>query len=122
MGVERVLAQFRRIPKMEQSKKMEKQESSIRQRIMEANEQLKKQQKDNREKEMTELMYRGLAGAGLENLEMADLHDLGRFIDQKLKQIDKQIKSMETQTPSGVSLAPGTSKSTNKKKQDQSQI
>ncbi|KAL7235517.1 hypothetical protein ACSBR1_018919 [Camellia fascicularis] len=89
---------------------------------MEANEQLKKQQKDNWEKEMTELMYRGLAGAGLENLEMVDLHDLGRLIDQKLKQIDKQIKSMETQTPSGVSLAPGTSKSTYKKNQDQSQI
>ncbi|KAI8026294.1 Agamous-like MADS-box protein AGL80 [Camellia lanceoleosa] len=110
------------MPKMEQSKKMEKQESSIRQRIMEANEQLKKQQKDNREKEMTELMYRGLAGAGLENLEMADLHDLGRLIDQKLKQIDKQIKSMETQTSFGISLASGTSKSTDMKKQDQSPI
>ncbi|KAI8026289.1 Agamous-like MADS-box protein AGL80 [Camellia lanceoleosa] len=107
---------------MEQSKKMEKQESSIRQRIVEANEQLKKQQKDNREKELTEVMYRGLTGAGLENLEMANLHDLGRLIDQKLKQIDKQIESMETQTPFGVSLAPGTSKSTDEKRQDQSQI
>ncbi|KAI8026291.1 Agamous-like MADS-box protein AGL80 [Camellia lanceoleosa] len=107
---------------MEQSKKMEKQESSIRQRIVEANKELKKQQKDNREKEMTEVMYRGLAGARLENLEMADLHDLERLIDQKLKQIDKQIESMETQTPSGVSLALGTSKSIDEKRQDQSQI
>ncbi|KAL7235510.1 hypothetical protein ACSBR1_018912 [Camellia fascicularis] len=101
---------------------MEKQESSIKQRIVEANEQLKKQQMDNRKKELTEVMYRGLAGAGLVNLEMADLHDLGRLIDQKLKQIDKQIESMETQTLFGVSLAPRTSKSTDEKRQDQSQI
>lgn len=92
LGVQRVLAQFKRMPEMEQSKKMVNQESFIRQRIAKANEQLKKQHKDNREKEMTEVMYQCLTGKiGLQNLMIPDLNDLGWLIDQKLKEIYKRI-------------------------------
>ncbi|XP_074364122.1 agamous-like MADS-box protein AGL80 [Apium graveolens] len=92
VGVQRVLAQFKRMPEMEQSKKMVNQESFIRQRIAKANEQLKKQHKDNREKEMIEVMYQCLTGKiGLQNLMIPDLNDLGWLIDQKLKEIYKRI-------------------------------
>ncbi|XP_074364253.1 agamous-like MADS-box protein AGL80 [Apium graveolens] len=75
-GVQRVLAQFKRMPEMEQSKKMVNQESFMRQRIAKANEQLKKQCKDNREKEMIEVMYQCLTGKiGLQNLMIPDLND-----------------------------------------------
>jgi hypothetical protein len=98
-GVQRVISQFKRMPEMEQSKKMVNQETFIRQRIAKANEQLKKQHKDNREKEITEIMYQSLTGKGLQNLMLSDLTDLGWLIDQKLKEIDKRIESIKKMPP-----------------------
>ncbi|GFY94340.1 AGAMOUS-like 80 [Actinidia rufa] len=95
VGAQRVLSQFKRMPEMEQNKKMVNQESFIKQRITKANEQLKKQHKENREKEMTEVMYQCLTGRGLNNLGMADLHDLGCLIDQHLKGIYKKIEALK---------------------------
>ncbi|KAA8545316.1 hypothetical protein F0562_020100 [Nyssa sinensis] len=106
MGVQRVLAQFKRMPEMEQSKKMVNQESFIRQRIAKANEQLKKQHKDNREKEMTEVMYQCLTGRGMQNLVMADLNDLGWLLDQNLKEIYKRIESLKKMAPPQVVAPP----------------
>ncbi|XP_059644640.1 agamous-like MADS-box protein AGL80 [Cornus florida] len=112
MGVQRVLAQFKRMPEMEQSKKMVNQESFIRQRIAKANEQLKKQHKDNREKEMTEVMYQCLTGRGLQNLVMADLTDLGWLIDQNLKEIYKRVESLKKVVPTQVAPVANTSNET----------
>ncbi|XP_059313383.1 agamous-like MADS-box protein AGL80 [Lycium ferocissimum] len=95
MGAQRVLAEFKRMPEMEQSKKMVNQESFIRQRIAKASEQLKKQSKENREKEMTEVMYQSLTGKGLQNLNLGDLNDLGWVIDQNLKEIYKRIEAVK---------------------------
>ncbi|XP_047309938.1 agamous-like MADS-box protein AGL80 [Impatiens glandulifera] len=97
-GVHRVLSQFKRMPEMEQSKKMVNQEGFIRQRIMKANEQLKKQHRDNREKEMTEVMYQCLSGSDMQNLGLGDLHDLGWIIDQNLKEIYKRIEDIKKTT------------------------
>ncbi|KAI8026293.1 Agamous-like MADS-box protein AGL80 [Camellia lanceoleosa] len=120
LGVQRVLhAKFKRMPEMEQSKKMVNQESFIRQRIVKANEHLKKQHKDNREKEMTEVMYQCLTGRGLQNLVIEDLHDLGWLIDQKLEEIDKKTESMKKKPSSDLSMVPMTSRSTNEMRQDQ---
>ncbi|KAE8687277.1 Agamous-like MADS-box protein AGL80 [Hibiscus syriacus] len=92
MGVHRVLSKFRKIPEMEQSKKMVNQETFLGQRITKASEQLKKQCKDNREKEMTHVMFQNLIGkSGLHGLNMMDLNDLGWLIDQNLKEIDKRV-------------------------------
>ncbi|KAL7234623.1 hypothetical protein ACSBR1_018125 [Camellia fascicularis] len=101
LGVQRVLAQFKRMPEMEQSKKMETQESFTRQRIAKANEQLKKKLKDNREKEMTEVMYQCLSGRGLQNLSMVDQCHLNWLIDKNLKEIGKKIESWK-KTPQQV--------------------
>ncbi|KAL7198556.1 hypothetical protein ACSBR2_020946 [Camellia fascicularis] len=60
------------MPEMEQSKKMVNQESFIRQRIVKANEHLKKKHKNNQENEMTKVMYQCLTGRGLQNLVIAD--------------------------------------------------
>ncbi|CAL5378320.1 unnamed protein product [Camellia sinensis] len=119
LGVQRVLAQFKRMPEIEQSKKMVNQEIFIRQRIVKENEHLKKQHKDNREKEMTEVMYQCLTGRGLQNLVIADLHDLGWLIDQKLEEIDKKIESIKKKPSSDLSMVPMTARSTNEMRQDQ---
>ncbi|KAJ1398151.1 hypothetical protein SESBI_31266 [Sesbania bispinosa] len=95
MGVQRVLSKFRRMPELEQSKKMVNQDSFLRQRIQKAKEQVKKQRKDNREKEMTQLMFQCLsAGNIMQNISMVDLNDLAWLIDQNLKDINRRIETL----------------------------
>ncbi|KAJ8755029.1 hypothetical protein K2173_015541 [Erythroxylum novogranatense] len=92
-GVQEVVSLFNQMPEMEQSKKMVNQDSFLRQRIAKANEQLKKQRKDNREKEVNQVMFQSL-GAGkisLQHLNLMDLNDLGWVIDQKLEEIHKKL-------------------------------
>ncbi|XP_070045560.1 agamous-like MADS-box protein AGL80 [Nicotiana tomentosiformis] len=95
MGAQRVLEEFKRMPEMEQCKKMMNQESFIRQRIVKASEQLKKKQKENRKQEVIEVMYQCLTGKGLDNLILTDLNDLGWLIDQNLKEICKRIEDLK---------------------------
>lgn len=67
------------MPELEQSKKMVNQESFLRQRIQKAKEQLTKQRKDNREKEMTHLMFQYIsAGKLMDNISMVDWSILER--------------------------------------------
>ncbi|KAG4189892.1 hypothetical protein ERO13_A08G252000v2 [Gossypium hirsutum] len=95
MGVQRVLSKFKKVPEMEQSKKMVNQESFLAQRIAKANEQLKKQCKENREKEMTHVMFQNLIGkAGILGLNVVDLNDLAWLIDQNLKEIAKRVDAL----------------------------
>ncbi|XP_073158264.1 agamous-like MADS-box protein AGL80 [Henckelia pumila] len=94
-AAQRVIAQFRRVPEMEQSKKMVNQESFIRGRIAKAAEQIKKLQKDNREKEITHLMYQCLTGKGLQGLAVPELNDMGWLLDQNLKEIGKRIEMLK---------------------------
>jgi len=106
MGVQRVLAKFRRMPELEQSKKMVNQESFLRQRILKAKDQLKKQRKDNREKEMTQLMFQYLsAGKIMHNISMVDLNDLAWLIDQNLKDINRRIEVLTKNTQSQTQVA-----------------
>nr|GEV76012.1 hypothetical protein [Tanacetum cinerariifolium] len=84
------------------SKKMVNWESFIRQRITKANEQLKKQIKENPEKEMTEVMYQCLAERGsIANLTLPDLNRLGGLVDQTLKDIYRRIESLKKVVPAG---------------------
>ncbi|XP_054817508.1 agamous-like MADS-box protein AGL80 [Prosopis cineraria] len=94
-GVQRVLSKFRRMPELEQSKKMVNQEGFLKQRIMKAKEQLKKHRKDNREKEMTQIMYQYLsAGKVLHNMTMIDLNDLAWLVEQNLKEVNRRMETL----------------------------
>ncbi|KAE8038493.1 hypothetical protein FH972_010997 [Carpinus fangiana] len=99
MGAQRAIARLKMMPEADQSKKMVNQESFLRQRITKAQEQLKKQQRENREKEMTQVMYRGLVGEGLENLSIVDLNDMGWLIDKNIAEIEEKIKSLQQKPP-----------------------
>ncbi|KAI4307677.1 hypothetical protein L6164_030840 [Bauhinia variegata] len=110
MGAQRVLARFRRMPELEQSKKMVNQESFLKQRIFKVKEQVKKQRKDNREKEMTHLMHQYLgAGKILHNMSMIDLNDLSWIMDRNMKEINRRIdmlsKAQEGQSEATVTAA-----------------
>ncbi|KAJ8434874.1 hypothetical protein Cgig2_003313 [Carnegiea gigantea] len=78
-GAREVIASFKRLPEMEKVKKMVSQEEFLRQRVAKAHEQLKRQQKENREKEMAHVMYQCLSGKGLQSMSLLDLSDLGWF-------------------------------------------
>ncbi|CAA0405203.1 unnamed protein product [Arabidopsis thaliana] len=65
-GVQRVVSEFRTLPEMDQHKKMVDQEGFLKQRIAKPTENLRRQRKDNKELEMTEVMFRCLIG----NMEM----------------------------------------------------
>ncbi|KAM3704443.1 hypothetical protein ACB098_03G003500 [Castanea mollissima] len=109
-GIQHVLGLFKNMPEMEQTKKMVNQESFLRQRIAKANEQLKKQQKDNREKEMKEVMFQSLTGKSLHNLTMMDLNDLGWLIDQNLKNIYRRIGQLNKVAQKQVQGEPAAAK------------
>ncbi|KAL4569961.1 hypothetical protein LXL04_025610 [Taraxacum kok-saghyz] len=105
-----VLAQFMRVPEMERSKNMLTLESFTRKMIIKTNGQLKKQMKENREKEMKEVMYQCLTGKGsIENLNPQDLNELGGLVDQTLKDISRRIESLKKATPPSLSPAPPAS-------------
>ncbi|KAK8697919.1 hypothetical protein V6N13_114051 [Hibiscus sabdariffa] len=110
-GVQRVLSKFRKVPEIEQSKKMVNQEGFLSQRITKVSEQLKKQCKENREIEMTQLIFQSLIGkASIHGLNMMDLNDIGWLIDQNLKEIDKRVdllsKTSDGPQASSSSVAP----------------
>ena len=105
LGVQLVVDRFKMMPEMEQSKKMVNQESFLRQRIAKGNEQLKKQGQDNREKEITRVMFQSLTGKGLQTLNIIDLNDLGWMINQNLKKINKRIESLNKEAQSLATAA-----------------
>lgn len=107
MGLQRVLSKFRRMPELEQSKKMVNQESFLKQRMLKAKEQVKKQAKENREKEMTQIMFQYLgAGRILHNISMLDLNDMAWLIEQTLKEINRRLETLNKRSQTQSSRAP----------------
>ncbi|OWM62861.1 hypothetical protein CDL15_Pgr020155 [Punica granatum] len=94
ISVRRVISKFQEMPAMEQSKKMMNQESFLLERVARTEEQLKKLRKDNRERKMANMMYRGLdvmlVPGWLEGLILLDLKDLNSVINKTLNQIDQK--------------------------------
>lgn len=106
MGVHQVIADFKGMSEMDQSKKMVNQESFLKQRINKASEQLRKQRRDNHDKEITQILFESLIGKSLSNLNMGALNDLAwmihNFSNDVQKNIDKLMNSGQNsqETPS----------------------
>ncbi|MED6137471.1 hypothetical protein PIB30_065338 [Stylosanthes scabra] len=94
-----VISKFKEKPRLEQNKRTLTQETLLKKRIQKAEDQLKKQRDDNRQKEMTHLMFQCLSKGGISgnNVSLIDLSDLSRLIDQTLKEIDLKIEKIEGQ-------------------------
>ncbi|XP_010046161.2 agamous-like MADS-box protein AGL80 [Eucalyptus grandis] len=99
VAVQRIISRFKEMPDMEQSKKMVSQEAYLRQRITRANDQLKKHSKENREREVTKMMFNILTSTFTgtapvwPSLRVMDLHDLGWVVDQYCKDVVKGPKT-----------------------------
>ncbi|XP_038895832.1 agamous-like MADS-box protein AGL80 [Benincasa hispida] len=94
LGLQRVLSKFKSLPEMEQCKKMVNQETYLCDRIAKATDQLKKLQRENREKEIARLMFQSLAAGGTPppDLNVIDLNDLGWLVDQKVADVGKRME------------------------------
>ncbi|XP_030477025.1 agamous-like MADS-box protein AGL80 [Syzygium oleosum] len=107
LGARRAIARFKNMSEMDQSKRMVNQQGFIRQRIVKAEEQLKKQLRDNREKEIGQVMYRALVGSeGLQGLTIVDLNDLGWMLEKTGKEIEERIKKLKKVAPGSDQEAP----------------
>ncbi|URE45068.1 SRF-type transcription factor (DNA-binding and dimerization domain) [Musa troglodytarum] len=71
------------MPEMEQCKKMMNQEGFLFQRIAKLQEQLRKQERENRELETSLLMYEGLAGRSLHDVGIEDATSLAWMVEMK---------------------------------------
>ncbi|KAF8387593.1 hypothetical protein HHK36_026246 [Tetracentron sinense] len=98
---QRVLARFKSLPQMEQSKKMMNQEGFLRQMLAKVKEQLKKQQKENRECEMIQLMYKCLVGNGVHDVNINNLGEMAWLVEDMMKDIRDRIEFLH-----GMSLPP----------------
>ncbi|KAG8486936.1 hypothetical protein CXB51_020505 [Gossypium anomalum] len=90
--VQQVFSKFNNIPKMEQSKKMENQESFLSKRITKVTKQLKKHCKENWEKEMTQVLFNNICGKQVIcDLNLGDLNNLNGLLDEKMRDKNKRI-------------------------------
>ncbi|XP_030457437.1 agamous-like MADS-box protein AGL80 [Syzygium oleosum] len=101
MAVQRIISRFKEMPDMEQSKKMVSQEAYLRQRISRANDQLKKHSKENREREVTKIMFNVLTSTFTgttpvwPSMRVMDLHDLSWVVDQYAKDVIKRSDTLK---------------------------
>ncbi|KAI5397006.1 uncharacterized protein LOC127094966 [Lathyrus oleraceus] len=71
------------------------QESFILQKIVEARDKLEKQKQDNRKKELDLLIIKSIQNTNLlANLTIGDSIDFNKMIDEKIKEIDAKIASL----------------------------
>ncbi|KAF1894875.1 hypothetical protein Lal_00022369 [Lupinus albus] len=90
--VQKVLYKFLTMPPLVQSRKMFDQESYLKQRIMKAQDQLKKKEIQNRKEMMSLLMFKCISTGKVEgNVSMQDANDLLWIIDQNLNELDQKI-------------------------------
>ncbi|KAM0946678.1 putative transcription factor MADS-type1 family [Dioscorea sansibarensis] len=95
----RLVQRFKSIPEMEKSKKMMNQESFLRQRITKLQEQLQKQEKDNREMETSLLLYRALGAGGstaLQCMNVQDVTSLAWLVEMKIKAVQERLDLLLT--------------------------
>ncbi|KAL2333068.1 hypothetical protein Fmac_014281 [Flemingia macrophylla] len=96
-GVQQVLRRFRSLPEWDQTRNMARQESFITHNIQKRKDKLRKLVKDNKQREMSMLMYQCLKEGRVDhanNLNVAELKDLSSVIEQKLMNITTKLEML----------------------------
>ncbi|XP_061999056.1 agamous-like MADS-box protein AGL80 [Rosa rugosa] len=95
-AVENALSKLKDMPAIEKSRKMLNQESYLKGMISKAYAKLKRVRRENHEKELRVVMFQSLTKGipQFQNLNLMDMDDLGRLINQKLNEIDNRKKSL----------------------------
>nr|AIZ95421.1 MADS25 [Apostasia odorata] len=87
----RILARFRSMPEIEQSKKMLDQESFLRQRVARLHDQLRRLERENHELEAAAVLRECLAGGSLLDLRIEELASLAWMLEHKAKVVQERI-------------------------------
>ncbi|WOL03228.1 hypothetical protein Cni_G11948 [Canna indica] len=95
----RMMARFMSLPEIERNRKMVNQEMFLRQRIAKLQEQLRRQQRENREIEITALLFEGLRGRSLHDLSIEDASALAWMVDTKLRAIYEKREELAKRVP-----------------------
>ncbi|XP_042056402.1 agamous-like MADS-box protein AGL80 [Salvia splendens] len=95
LAAQSILARFRKLSDMDQSRKMVNQESYTRQRIKKAMEQLRRLQKENSCRELEAFMFRCITGqASMDDLQITDVPEMSWVISQILREIKGRMEAM----------------------------
>lgn len=96
LGAQAVLARFRKMSAMDQTRKMVNQESFTRQRIKKVEDQLRRVRKENKRRELEMFMFMSLHGmANLEEFRVSDAADMGFVMNQMLRDVKSQMDVMK---------------------------
>ncbi|XP_031101767.1 agamous-like MADS-box protein AGL80 [Ipomoea triloba] len=89
------IARFLSLPNVEQTRRMMSHESFVEERIQKLNTQLLKVKKDNKEREMKELMHKIFTGERtIDSLSFIDLKDLGGVLKTNLAKINGKAEEI----------------------------
>ncbi|XP_057488754.1 agamous-like MADS-box protein AGL80 [Actinidia eriantha] len=95
LGAQNVITKFRNMPEVEQTKKMANQQSFSRERLDKSEDHLRKQQSDNRQKEVTKIMYGCLDGGDFHDLNLHYLKDLCWLLNKNIKDMTRRIELLK---------------------------
>ncbi|XP_021742936.1 agamous-like MADS-box protein AGL80 [Chenopodium quinoa] len=99
----RVLERFKDLSPEDQEKRMLDQEAYLRQRIAKAKQLLEKLRKDNKEKEITQLMYECVNGVrNLGELNLEDRKDVVLMAKKMLEEVDEEIEIKSLEVNEGI--------------------
>ncbi|XP_047938076.1 agamous-like MADS-box protein AGL80 [Salvia hispanica] len=102
-----ILARFRKLSIMDQTRKMVNQESFTRQRIKKATEQLRRLQKENSCRELEAFMFRCILGqASLNDLRIHDVSEMSFVIGQTLRDIKARMDAMAAEHQRNLAAPP----------------
>ncbi|CAN0879542.1 Agamous-like MADS-box protein AGL80 [Linum grandiflorum] len=90
--IHEVLSRFRKVPYLEQNKKMVDPEMFLKERIKKAEEQLRKQRSNNQEKMVNNIVFNCLRGRiSLTSLPPDYLDDIAKAVDEHIKDVDEKL-------------------------------
>ncbi|XP_057496681.1 agamous-like MADS-box protein AGL80 [Actinidia eriantha] len=95
LGAQNVITKFRSMPEVEHTKKMANQQSLSQERLDKSEDHLRKQQRDNRQKEVTEIMYECLDGGDFHHLNLQYSKDLCWLLNKNIKDTRRRIELLK---------------------------
>ncbi|XP_047320855.1 agamous-like MADS-box protein AGL80 [Impatiens glandulifera] len=95
-GARRTIERFRSLPIDDQNKRMVNQESFTKQRLEKIEEKLKKQRRENREKEVTQKMYQSMCDGPLVVASTLNANECEEVINMLSRHIMEMNIAMET--------------------------
>lgn len=90
----RMLTRFKALSDIERSRKMTNQETYLKGRVNKQAEQFRRLQRQNRELQMTALLFDGLRGLPLYNLSIEDASALALTVDNKLREVRERRQEL----------------------------